>query len=119
MMQPNEKQQQQPPAIGNKNEDISAGILQEPKDDHVLCGKSNDCLNHVGSIRFREYLETYVEAYAQATTKYAKMQLTKEIYVNLSKNSRFLKYNQKSELWEQVSRESVGDMGILRLSGVA
>ena len=119
-MQNNEQQQQS--ATGSRNERISEGIsdgVQQPTDDDVLCGKSNACLHHVGSKRFREYLETYVEAYAQATTKYEKMQLTKEIYSNLRKKSRFLKYNKKSELWEHVSRWicAVGAAGIFQLPG--
>ena len=79
------------------------GGIQQPADADILCGKSKYCLNHIGSRRYREYLGSYVERYSQATTKYQKMQITKEIYSNLTPTCRFLKHNKRRGLWEEVS----------------
>lgn len=76
----------------------------DPTDFDILCGKSRDCVGHIGSIRYREYIDTYRERYALCKTKHAKMQIIKEIYHNLSQRCRFLKFNKQIGVWEEVSR---------------
>ena len=83
-----------------------------PNDHDILCGKSRDCLQSPGSIKFRTFIDTYTDRYVSSTTKYAKMTITKEIYEKVSQNSRFLKFNEKENIWEEISvmagRDKIG-----------
>ena len=56
-----------------------------------------------GSVQFRHLIESYSERYKQAEDKYSKMALTREIYFRVSQNSRFLRFNEKEEEWEELS----------------
>ena len=77
-------------------------LLESP-----IMATSKTCVNHVGSRRYREYLETYRERYAAATTKYQKMVITKEIYQNLKdRQCRFLRFNKGRGYWEEVRTEN-------------
>ena len=78
-------------------------FIQEPTDNDILCGKSRDCLSHIGSRRYRAYISRYIDSYSEAQTKYEKMTITKEIYANLSPTCRFLRYNKNRRMWEEVS----------------
>ena len=64
--------------------------------------QDKQCVAHVGSVRFRSIIESYRTRYAASLTKFDKMQITKEIYETLSQTSRFLKYNTKENVWEEV-----------------
>ena len=83
-----------------------------PNDQDILCGKSRDCLQSPGSIKFRIFIDTYTDRYVNSTTKYAKMTITKEIYEKVSQKSRFLKFNEKENIWEEISvmagRDKIG-----------
>jgi beta-N-acetylglucosaminidase len=73
-------------------------------------------VNHIGSRRFRDYIETYKERYQASETKYQKMVITKEIYNNLKKSYRFLKLNKAEGVWEEVSdmlNEQKGEKRVL------
>lgn len=75
----------------------------DPSDDDILCGKSKSCVNHVGSRRYREYVDTFTERYLQATTKQQKMMITREIYDTLkSRKCRFLRFNKSRATWEEI-----------------
>lgn len=79
-------------------------------DDDVLCGKNKECLEHPGSKSFREVVDRYVERYQQADSKYMKMEITKEIYQHLSQqSSRFLKFNSKTGMWQELTSSAVRD----------
>ena len=67
--------------------------------------QDKQCVAHVGSVRFRSIIESYRQRYASSLTKFDKMQITKEIYETLSQSSRFLKYNTKEMVWEEVLTE--------------
>ena len=98
------KSKQQP-----TSQDASASTsIRQPTDDDILCGKSRDCLSHVGSRRYRVYISKYVDRYSQAETKYEKMTITKEIYSNLSPTCRFLRFNKSEGQWEEVSQSTSG-----------
>lgn len=61
-------------------------------------------VNHIGSRRFRDTIDTYRDRYRASTTKYEKMVITKEIYNKLKiKKYRFLKFNKQRGGWEEVS----------------
>lgn len=86
--------------------------LSQPGDDDILCGKDRACALHKGSQRFRAVIDSYRATYQKASTKYDKMCITKEIYEVLSQKSRFLKYNDKEKLWEEITplqgRDKIG-----------
>ena len=86
--------------------------MTEPRPTDILCGKSRDCLQAPGSIRFRNFIDTYTDQYIACTTKYSKMMITKEIYEIVSQQSRFLKFNSKTQEWEEISvmagRDKIG-----------
>lgn len=85
-------------------------VVENPQEDDVLCGKNKECLEHPGSKSFREVVDRYVERYQQADSKYMKMEITKEIYTHLSEqSSRFLKYNSKTGLWQELTSSAVRD----------
>lgn len=90
---------------------------------HVLCGKSKDCVNFPGSIRFREIIDSYASRYARASNKHEKMAVTREIYDKVTKEngSRFLKFNEDEQVWEEISmmaaRDKIGHS--LRFAGRA
>jgi len=69
----------------------------------ILCGKDRACALHKGSQRFRAVIDSYRARYQKATTKYDKMQITKEIYEVLSQKSRFLKYVAEDRAWEEIT----------------
>ncbi|CAB9508866.1 expressed unknown protein [Seminavis robusta] len=80
-----------------------------PRDTDILCGKSRSCVNHIGSKRYREYLDTYRGRYAQAANKHHKMLLIKEIYENLVPTCRFLTFNKQRNQWEELSANKARD----------
>ena len=80
-----------------------------PTEDDVLCGKNKDCVNFPGSVRFREIVDAYAHRYATASSKFEKMVITKTIYDKVIRTSRFLKYNEKEEVWEEISMMAARD----------
>ncbi|CAB9515312.1 expressed unknown protein [Seminavis robusta] len=86
--------------------------LKSPGENDILCGKDRACALHKGSQHFRAVIDQYRTTYQKAVTKYDKMQLTKEIYTLLSQESRFLKFNDKEKLWEEITplqgRDKIG-----------
>jgi len=86
--------------------------LSQPGEMDILCGKDRACALHKGSQRFRAVIDSYRARYQKATTKYDKMQITKEIYEVLSQKSRFLKYVAEDRAWEEITplagRDKIG-----------
>lgn len=78
-------------------------------DNDILCGKSKTCIHHPGSIRFRNLIDAYGPKYQQALTKYDKMSITRKIYESVIQTSRFLKYNEEDDTWEEISSEAARD----------
>lgn len=76
----------------------------EIRSEDILCGKKKHEVNHPGSKNFRAVIEDYAPKYQTAITKQEKMAVTKEIYDSLSnQNSRFLKYSNDLQGWEEIS----------------
>ena len=88
-----------------------------PTDDDVLCGKNKDCVNFPGSVRFREIVDSYAQRYSTASSKFEKMAITKTIYEQVIKTSRFLKYNEGEGAWEEINmmaaRDKIGHRYVL------
>lgn len=86
--------------------------LAVPGEDDILCGKDRACALHKGSLSFRAVIDSYRATYQKATTKYDKMCLTKQIYQELTQKSKFLKFNDKEKVWEEISplagRDKIG-----------
>ena len=79
-------------------------VITETRPQDILCGKEKHCVSHQGSLDFRVVIDQYASKYAEAITKQEKMNVTKEIYDMLgAKNARFLKMNQKTKAWEELS----------------
>lgn len=83
--------------------------VEHPDPNDILCGKDKNCVHAPGSIRFRKIIESYRSRYANCLTKFDKMLITKEIYETLSETSRFLKYNAKEKVWEEISPMAARD----------
>jgi hypothetical protein len=84
-------------------------------------GKNKESVNFPGSVRFRDVVDSFALRYAKATNKFEKMSITKQIYEQVSKKARFLKYNEAEETWEEISmmaaRDKIGHS--LRFAGRA
>lgn len=93
----------------------------QPAVNDILCGKSKECIHHPGSKNFRSIIESYSAKYQQAMTKFEKMTITREIYEMIIEKSRFLKLNEETQTWEEISSESARDKigHSLRFSGRA
>lgn len=83
--------------------------VAEPSPNDILCGKDKNCVHAPGSIRFRKIIESYRARYAGCLTKFDKMLITKEIYETLTQTSRFLKFNPKEKMWEEISPMAARD----------
>lgn len=83
--------------------------VAEPSPNDILCGKDKNCVHAPGSIRFRKIIESYRARYAGCLTKFDKMLITKEIYETLTQTSRFLKFNPKKKMWEEISPMAARD----------
>ena len=70
------------------------------------------CSQHTGSKRFRKIIEQHRRQYQEAPTKFEKMAVTRTLYENLKRTNRFLKLNEETGLWEDISalaaRDKVG-----------
>jgi hypothetical protein len=87
-------------------------VLALTCDLFLLCtisGKSRECVNSPGSIRFRNIIDSYVEQYADAVSKVDKMAITKVIYLKVSETSRFLKFDDKEKAWVEISSMAARD----------
>ncbi|CAB9500777.1 expressed unknown protein [Seminavis robusta] len=83
-----------------------------PTNMDVLCGKDRACLQAEGSRRFRDIIDSHMPKYMQCKTKFEKMQYTKRIYEQVTRDARFLKFNEAEQAWEEISvmaaRDKVG-----------
>lgn len=80
-----------------------------PTDMDVLCGKDKACLQAKGSKHFRDVIDSYVPRYTTCKSKFEKMVATREIYEVVSKESRFLKFNETEKVWEEISAMAARD----------
>ena len=80
-----------------------------PTDSDVLCGKDKFCLSHRGSRKFRDLIDTYVANYLTCKSKFEKMTITREIYEVVNQTSRFLRFNETDQAWEEISAMAARD----------
>jgi hypothetical protein len=74
----------------------------------VTIQKNKICMTHEGSKNFRRVIESYTLKYQQATSRQAKMNVTKEIFDQFQ-TRRFLKYNDETGMWEVLHPLAVRD----------
>lgn len=84
-------------------------MIRHPTDDDILCGKEKSCIQAPGSIRFRNIINSYAKKYDQAQSKFEKMSLTRQIFDLVSQTSRFLKFNEDEQGWEEISAQAARD----------
>ncbi|CAB9514923.1 expressed unknown protein [Seminavis robusta] len=86
-------------------------IIDHPLDSDILCGKNKACLDHPGSVEFRSIIEQNAQRYREADSKFMKMEITKQLYNQIRRQSvRFLKFNHsKKNGWQELTSSQVRD----------
>jgi len=89
----------------------SPNNITSPKSSDILCGKDKACVAHEGSKWFRKKIALNYERYQACTTKQEKMNITKDIVEELqqTKSSRFLKYDNESNSWREITQMAARD----------
>lgn len=83
--------------------------VDEPTTADILCGQSRVCANHPGNRFFQSVLDEYAYRYDLASSKQAKMCMTKEIVAQVHENlGHFLK-QKKDGMWEEISTVAARD----------
>jgi hypothetical protein len=95
------------PSRGNSAASI---VIDEPLDMDVLCGRDRNFAKHPGNLLYRQLVERQASAYALATTKPAKMKITKSIVhtMQTQHGSRFLRRTENN-LWETLTNVQARD----------
>ena len=88
-----------------------------PSNWSVLCGRGKDCYNHFGNKRLRILVETNLEKYSAAKTKFDKSLIVSSIVDAVREAGQgggFIKQDIKTQTWVEVgddaAREKVGQM---------
>jgi hypothetical protein len=57
-------------------------------ENDVLCGRGNDCFNHIGNVRFREIISLTFPQYIAAQNKFEKSQILNQVvhYIRSTSN---------------------------------
>ena len=84
-------------------------LTNMPPNSPIFSGKDRDSVNWSGSVRFRDVVDAYAHRYATASSKFEKMAITKTIYEKVSRVSRFLKYNEAENVWEEITMMAARD----------
>jgi hypothetical protein len=72
----------------------------------VLCGRDKISHAHMGNKHFRRIIETYREVYQNADCRDQKTNITCSVIAKIhNRGGRFLKLNEETEVWEQVSEQ--------------
>jgi hypothetical protein len=88
------------PAAKNPPPAMPAGVSSSD----VLCGRDKQSHAHVGNKHFRRIIETHREDYQNAQCRDQKTNITCQVIETIhSIGGRFLKLNENSGLWEEVS----------------
>jgi hypothetical protein len=93
-----------------KNQNV---IVDSPGDLDVLCGKDKNLKNHPGNKAFSSMIDTMVIRYQGASSKQEKMNITRDIVLNMKKqyNTRFLKKSMVDgkEVWKEIPDQLARD----------
>ena len=94
----------------NRSNSSSSIIIDGPTDNDVLCGRDRNFAKHPGNILYRFQVERQASSYAIATTKQAKMKITKAIVqvMQTQYGSRFLRRTEANQ-WEVLSNLQARD----------
>ena len=103
-----EQQQQQQYQLLNNHIPTEQLFVDEPLPDDILCGKDKRCMTHKGSLFFKGLIDAHVVQYKEASSRQAKMEVTKTIF-DMLQNSRFLKWNDETKQWEVLHPLSIRD----------
>lgn len=89
---------------------VTGQVTSHPRRKDILCGKGKLCVGHIGSRLFRAVIESYRHRYSLTKSKYEKMMITKAIYERFAHEScRFLKFNDSTMVWEELSAMAARD----------
>lgn len=92
------------PAANSKTPqpEMPAGVEQTD----VLCGRDKLSHAHIGNKHFRKIIESHREPYQNAQCRDQKTNITCQVIAQIhNANGRFLKLNDTSELWEEVTEQ--------------
>jgi hypothetical protein len=94
----------------SRSNSSSSVIVDGPSDNDVLCGRDRNFAKHPGNFLYRIQVERQASAYALATTKQAKMKITKAIVhiMQTQYGSRFLRRTENN-LWEVLTNVQARD----------
>ena len=94
----------------SRNNSSSLIVIDGPTDNDVLCGRDRNFSKHPGNLLYRVQVERQASSYAIATTKQAKMKITKAIvHVMQSQyGSRFLRRTVANQ-WEVLTNVQARD----------
>ncbi|GAX20264.1 hypothetical protein FisN_6Hh215 [Fistulifera solaris] len=88
-------------------------FVESPGDLDVLCGKDKNMKNHPGNKAFSSMIDTMVTRYQGASSKQEKMNITREIVLEMKRqyNTRFLKKSMVDgkEVWSEIPDEKARD----------
>lgn len=94
----------------SRNSSSTSIVIDGPTDNDVLCGRDRNFSKHPGNLLYRVQVERQASAYAVATTKQAKMKITKSIVhvMQTQYGSRFLRRTEANQ-WEVLTNVQARD----------
>ena len=95
-------------SLGNSSSSRQRLFVEEPLPDDILCGKDKRCMTHKGSLFFKGLIDAHVVPYREASSRQAKMEVTKTVF-DILQTRRFLKWNDKTKEWEVLHPLSIRD----------
>jgi hypothetical protein len=97
-------------AFGPKTERSQLGVVFQPSEHSVICGRDREHNHHAGNCRFRILASTYVERYSQADGKTTKSAIVFHIVTMIRQaGGHFCKYEKGAwfEVGDRSAREKV------------
>lgn len=76
-----------------------------PNKFDIICGRDRQAFNHTGNRRFRVIIKIHRARYQACKTRDEKSKITDEIIDSIQEKCKFLKYDDTTKLWSEVSRE--------------
>lgn len=77
----------------------------EPGEHDVLCGRGRKCFNHMGNVKFRAIVQSFLPQYSKAVAKLEKSYILSDVVEQVRKNSGiggFIKKDPDSGRWYEV-----------------
>lgn len=93
------------PTAGNRLASPNhANNIAAPRSMDVLLGRGRRNLNHPGNLRFQELVEANFVRFSDAT-RLEKTEIVREIMMSIQEGGSFLKYDESSAAWVEVSSD--------------